>query len=153
MIIIPKKQSNSKLEQLITLRKRLAEIEGLIDEIMPSAIDEALNKIANSDGKNNIVYGDKTEGKIVINFRKQYPSIRDNIKLQRLDEDIKNEENQLKKSNQSELDLLQQKINELNEEIKNLTNNKRLINLKQRFTKERENGVELLPLLSVYLNK
>lgn len=153
MIIIPKKQTTSKLEQLITLRKRLAEIETLIDEIMPSAIDEALEKVSNSDNQNNIVYGDKTQGKIVINFRKQYPSIRDNVRLQRLDEDIKNEENYLKKSNQSQITELNQSIESLTREIKELTNNKKLMKLKARFLEERENSVELLPLLSVYLNK
>jgi len=153
MLIIPKKETTSKLEQLITLRKRLAEIEELIDEIMPSAINEALDKIANSDSQNNIVYGDKTHGKIVINFRKQYPSIQDNIRLQRLNEDIKIEEAKLQKSHQEKLTLLEQEINQLSEEIKQLKNSKRLMKLKARFLEERENGVELLPLLSVYLNK
>jgi ribosomal 50S subunit-associated protein YjgA (DUF615 family) len=153
MLIIPKKSTTSKLEQLITLRKRLAEIEELIDEIMPSAIDEALDKIANSNNQNNIVYGNKTQGKIVVNFRKQYPSIRDNVTLQRLDEDIKAETLKIEKSNQSQLSELTEQIANLTKEIEQLKNSPRLGKLKARFLEEREKGVELLPLLSVYLNK
>jgi len=153
MLIIPRKETTSKLEQLITLRKRLAEIEELIDEIMPLAIDEALDKIANSDSQNNIVYGDKTHGKIVINFRKQYPSIQDNVTLKRLDEDIKAESAKVQKTNQNKLSELNEAIANLTTEIEQLKNSKRLMKLKARFLEERENGVELLPLLSVYLNK
>lgn len=120
---------------------------------MPSAIDEALNNLVDSDGKNHIVFRNKSQGKIVMNFRKQYPSIRDSVTLQRLDEDIKAEKAQLQKTNKTQLQLLEQKINQLNEEMKLLTNSKRLTKLKERFVEQRENGVELIPALSVYIKK
>ena len=99
-------------------------------------------------------------GKINIQFRKQYPSPKDNITLERLDADINAEEAKLFKTHKSELSKLEEKLEELNEEIEviekqqeELLTNKRLIKLKARFKTERENGMELIPSLSVYLNK
>ena len=55
---------------------------------------------------------------------------------------------------------MEQKLEELNSEIEliekqqeELLTNQRLIKLKARFKTERENGIELIPSLSVYLNK
>lgn len=168
MLNIPKKQSQSetksesKLEKLIQLRKQINQMEGLIKELMPDAINEALD-ILNSDSSlngKNIVYANKQLGKINIQFRKQYPSPKDNVTLERLDADITGEEAKLFKTHQSELSKLDEKLEQLNEEIEviekqqeELLTNPRLIKLKARFKTERENGMELIPSLSVYLNK
>ncbi|MBL1208284.1 hypothetical protein [Geminocystis sp. GBBB08] len=145
------------LEQLISLRKKINELEFLISEIMPLALNESLEILSNKED-NNIVYADKTNGKIVVTFRKQYPTPKDNVTLQRLDDEIKAETKLLVKTHQSELSELEQQLDELNQTIEQLesekeklTTNKRLINLKLRFKIERENSMELIPNLSVYL--
>ncbi len=155
-------QSESKLEQLISLRQKINELEMLVKELMPLAIDEALD-ILNSDSSlngKNIVYANKQLGKINIQFRKQYPSPKDNITLERLNEDINAEQKSLTVKHKSELSELDKKLEQLNEEIEliekqqeELLTNQRLIKLKVRFKTERENGMELIPSLSVYLNK
>ena len=155
-------ETTSKLEQLISLRHKINELEHLVKELMPDAINEALdimNSNSSLNGK-NIVYANKQLGKINIQFPKQYPSPKDNITLERLDADINAEQAKLSKTHKSELSKLEEKLEELNEEIEviekqqeELLTNKRLIKLKARFKTERENGMELIPSLSVYLNK
>lgn len=150
------------LEQLIELRNKVNQLEQLIEQIMPSAIDEAINILSNQSAINgkNIVYAQKNKGKITITFRKQYPSIKDSIVLQRLDEEIKAEQKSLITKNHTQLFDLEQKLEQLNGSIElletekeKLMTNKRLINLKKRFTEERKNGMELIPSLAVYLDK
>jgi hypothetical protein len=154
--------SASKLEQLIELRNKVNQLEQLIEQIMPLAIDEAIDILSNESAINgkNLVYAQKGKGKITINFRKQYPSIRDYVVLQRLDEEIKAEQKSLVAKHQTQLSDLEQKLNQLNGSIElletekeKLMTNKRLINLKKRFSTERDNGMELIPSLAVYLDK
>lgn len=156
------KVSESKLEQLIELRNKVNQLEQLIEQIMPLAIDEAIDILSNESAINgkNMVYAQKNKGKITINFRKQYPNVRDSVVLQRLDEDIKAEQKSLVAKHQTQLDDLEQKLNQLNKSIElletekeKLMTNKRLINLKKRFSTERDNAMELIPSLSVYLDK
>lgn len=163
MLNIPNKSElKSKLEQLISLRKKINQLEELINEIMPDAIDEAINILSDNASLNgkNIVYAQKELGKITVTFRKQYPSIKDNITLQRLSEDISTEQKSLAIKNKSQLSELENQLNQLEKEITNLEStreklmtNKRLINLKLRFGTERENAMELIPSLSVYIDK
>lgn len=168
MLIIPHKsqllvfQSESKLEQLIELRNKVNQLEQLIDQIMPLAIDEAINILSNESAINgkNVVYSQKNKGKITVTFRKQYPSPKDNVTLQRLNEDITAEQKSLAIKHKPKLNQLENQLNELEEQMtklelekEKLITNKRLINLKLRFGTERENGMELIPSLSVYLDK
>lgn len=169
MLIIPHKSqlsesgtSENKLEQLISLRKKINQLEQLINEIMPSAIDEAINILSDKSSINgkNLVYAQKDLGKITVTFRKQYPSPKDNVTLQRLNEDITAEQKSLAIKHKSQLSELENQLNELEEQMtkkelirEKLMTNKRLINLKLRFGTERENGMELIPSLSVYLDK
>jgi len=154
--------NKSKLEELIELRQKVNQLEQLIQEIMPSAIDEAIDILSNESAINgkNVVYAQKNKGKITVTFRKQYPTIKDNTTLKRLDEDIKAELQILTQKNQTQLSQLDSKLAELDEAIaqletekEKLMTNKRLINLKTRFNTERENGMELVPTLSVYIDK
>ena len=161
--------SESKLDQLISLRKKVNQLEQLIEQIMPSAINEAgaqrafgIDILSNESAINgkNVVYSQKDKGKITVTFRKQYPSVKDSVVLQRLDDEIKAEQKSLTIKYQTQLSDLDRQRSELNEtmelletEKKKLMTNKRLINLKKRFTEERENGMELVPNLSVYIDK
>jgi len=164
MLNIPYKSTKveSKLEELIELRKKVNQLEQLIAEIMPSAIDEAIDILSNESAINgkNLVYSRKDKGKITVTFRKQYPTIKDNTTLKRLDEDIKAELQLLTQKHSSQLSELDSKLIELEGSIasletekEKLMTNKRLINLKTRFNTERENGMELVPTLSVYIDK
>lgn len=154
--------SESKLDQLISLRKKMNQLEQLIEQIMPLAIDEAIDILSKESAVNgkNVVYAQKDKGKITVTFRKQYPTVKDYVVLQRLDEDIKAEQKSLVVKHQTQLSDLDRKLEQLNESIELLETekeklmiNKRLINLKKRFTEEREKGMELIPSLSVYLDK
>lgn len=156
------KVSKSKLNQLIKLRQKINQMELLINEIMPDAINEALDIVGNDSAINgkNIVYSNEDKGKITINFRKHYPSPKDNITLERLDSDIRVEKTKLCKANESKLAEIEAKLSELNAHIKlvekeeeKLLTNQRLIALKSRYKEERENCVELVPSLSVFVNK
>ncbi|AFZ55587.1 hypothetical protein [Cyanobacterium aponinum] len=154
--------NKSKLEELIELRKKVNQLEQLIQEIMPLAISEAIDIMGNEETVNgkNVVYSQKNKGKITVTFRKQYPTIKDNTTLKRLDEDIKAELQLLTQKHSSQLSNLDTQLAELDNTIaqletekEKLMTNKRLINLKTRFNTERENGMELVPNLSVYIDK
>ena len=152
---------NEKLKQLIQLRRKLNQLQNQIDEIMPDAITEALN-IAQAESSINgkgIVYQDKTS-RIVLGFRKRFPSPKDNITLERLDADIKAEKHKLAVQNKLEISDIEIEVEALNKTISQLENKReslltsqQLIKLKARYSVEREQGCYLIPNLSVFLNK
>jgi CHAD domain-containing protein len=155
----PIKQYQSKLEQLVLLRKQMKELEYEIEEIMPDSINEALTIMENEQSINgkNLVFASKY-GSITVSFRKKYPNNNDNITLKRLDEDIKAEQQSLALTHQPQLKVIELAIDKLNNELavleqeqEKLLTSERLIKLKARFKQTLENLVELIPSLSVYL--
>lgn len=155
MLNIPQK-SESKLVQLIELRKRINDLEIGVKMLMPSAINEALD---NLNGQGNIVYKDNF-AKAVMVFRKSYHSINENVSLKRLDEDIIAETQFLANQNkirleqiENELEQLQEAIAKLEIEQESLLTSPRLINLKKRFEDTRNETETLEPNLAVYITK
>jgi hypothetical protein len=153
------KQYQSKLEQLVLLRKQINELQEQNEEIMPDAITEALTIMENEQSINgkNLVFACKY-GSITVSFRKKYPTPQSNIILERLDTDIKAEQQSLAFLHKEQLDAIEIGISNLNAQIQlleqqqeDLLTSERLIQLKTRYKSEQENLVELIPNLSVYL--
>lgn len=143
----------SYLNQLVDYRLVIRQTEDNIETIMPDAIDEALTNAQD----NRIVFVDQ-RAKIVLTTRKQFPSVKDCIVLERLEADMMATTVQLMQSKHdtltkidAEISHLKQAIAELEAEKEMLLTNRRLIQLKHQFKTERESRMELKPILNVQL--
>lgn len=143
----------SYLNLLVDYRVTIRQNEDEIENIMPNAIEEALDNL----NKNRVVFADK-RAKVILTTRKQYPTVKDCIVLERLDADIMATTAKLTQSKQetltkidAEISHLKQAIAELEAEKEMLLNNRRLIQLKHQFKTERESRMELKPILNVQL--
>jgi hypothetical protein len=143
----------SYLNLLVDYRVTIRQNEDEIENIMPDAIEEALDNL----NKNRVVFADK-RAKVILTTRKQYPTVKDCIVLERLDADIMATTAKLTQSKQetltkidAEISHLKQAIAELEAEKEMLLNNRRLIQLKHQFKTERESRMELKPILNVQL--
>ncbi|MEB3191159.1 MAG: hypothetical protein VKL42_12530 [Snowella sp.] len=145
----------SYLELLVKYRLAIQEKESQIENIMPDAIVEAFEQL----GGDNVVFRSKG-AKIVLQQKKQYQTVRDNITLERIDADIKAEERGLAEENREtlgeidlEIHLLKQKIQALEEAKKKLLTNDRIIILKAKFKTVYESTMYLSPTLAVHIGK
>ncbi|MBD2499875.1 hypothetical protein [Anabaena azotica] len=124
---------------------------------MPNAIDEAL-QVANNN-KNQTVYREENNGKIVLVFKKQFPTPKDDLKLSRLESDIMGAIAKLHEKHSIEIQQIDSSISELKEAIAQLENKKQSLlsssyvtRLKNEYEKYRQDSVYLSPNLSIYLN-
>lgn len=143
----------SFLSLLVDYRITIQQTEDEIENIMPDALGEAINNVEN----NRVVFKDK-RAKIVLTTRKQFPTVKDCIVLERLEADMIATTAQLMKSKRknlskidAEISHLKQAISELEAEKELLLTNRRLIHLKHQFKTERESRMELKPILNVQL--
>lgn len=143
----------SYLNLLVDYRVTIRQNEDEIENIMPDAIEEALDNL----NKNRVVFADK-RAKVILTTRKQFPTVKDCIVLERLDADIMATTAKLMQSKQdtltkidAEISHLKQAIAELEAEKEMLLTNRRLIQLKHQFKAEREGRLELKPILNVQL--
>lgn len=148
---------SENLRKLINLKNLKESIENQYQQLLPLAVNDALD-IYNGGSLNgkNLIYACQS-GKIVLKFVKKYPNIKENKILDRIDSDIKAELKKLSKENQeqleqidSEIESLNAKMAELEEKRESLINSTRLIKLKSRYKSERENGLYFEPQLSVF---
>ncbi|MFM6095516.1 MAG: hypothetical protein ACKPJO_08380 [Dolichospermum sp.] len=146
----------SKLDELLKLRTIINQMQSQIDQIMPDAIEEAL-EIA-STAKNKAIYSNEN-GRIVLCMKKKFPSKNDDILLSKLDEDITRISSELTRRNFSEISQIQIKIESLKKEIEELekqqeklSSSPTLISLKAQYTSRREESSYFDPTLSVYLD-
>lgn len=148
------------LQKLIELRNKVAKLNYEIQEIMPLAITEALKlyEQGNTQNGNKIVFQHQF-GKIGLVFKNKYLTVKEDVTLARLDEDIILIQGSLAKKYSSELSAINEQIEQLQNQIENLTEeqdklltNKHIIKLKHQFTIRREETAYLDPNLSVFLN-
>ncbi len=145
------------LKHLLTLRSKISAIQHEIDALMPDAIVEAL-QIAN-DNKNQTVYREENNGKIVLVFKKQFPTAKDDSKLSRLESDMTGAIAKLNDKYSVEIQQIDLEIEKLQETIAQLESKKQKLlssryvsRLKNEYEKYRQQTTYLSPTLSVYLN-
>lgn len=145
------------LKHLLTLRSKISAIQHEIDSLMPDAIVEAL-QVAN-DNKNQTVYREENNGKIVLVFKKQFPTAKDDLKLSKLESDITGAIAKLNDKYSVEIQQIDLEIEKLQETIVQLENKKQKLlssryvsRLKNEYERYRQQTAYLSPNLSVYLN-
>lgn len=145
------------LQHLLTLRSQINAIQHEIDALMPDAIVEAL-QVAN-DNKNQTVYREDNNGKIVLVFKKQFPTAKDDLKLNQLESDITGAIAKLNEKYSAEIQQIDLEIQHLQEAIAQLESKKQKLlsssyvsRLKNEYKKYRQQNAYLSPNLSVYLN-
>ncbi|MEH2212913.1 hypothetical protein [Nostoc sp.] len=145
------------LQHLLTLRSKINAIQHEIDALMPDAIVEAL-QVAN-DNKNQTVYREENNGKIVLVFKKQFPTPNDDLKLSRLESDITGAIAKLNEKYSAEIQQIDFEIGQLQEAIAQLESKKQKLlssryisRLRNNYEKHRQLSAYLSPNLSVYLN-
>ncbi|RCJ27298.1 hypothetical protein A6S26_12740 [Nostoc sp. ATCC 43529] len=145
------------LKHLLTLRSKISVIQHEIDALMPDAIVEAL-QVAN-DNKNQTVYREENNRKIVLVFKKQFPTAKDDLKLSQLESDITGAIAKLNEKYSVEIQEIDSEIGHLQEVIAQLESKKQKLlssryvsRLKNEYEKYRQQTAYLSPNLSVYLN-
>ena len=147
---------SKNLDELLNLRAMINQMKLKVEEIMPDAIQEAL-EIA-PDSKNKVIYHNDN-GRIVLNLRKKFSNNGDDIMLSKLDEDIQRISADLTKKNFSAIAEIESKIKSLQNEIEQLekkqlelSSNSMIILLKAQYKSRREESLYFDPGLSVFLN-
>ena len=122
---------------------------------MPSALAEALDKLAASTAHKNIVY-EGVEGKVILTFKKRYNA--SDSSVTRLDQDIADEIQKLTNLNHTQLQLIDTEIEELKFKLEQLDKQREqllsspyLKKLNALKAQALEVSSELAPGLSVYL--
>ncbi|MBG1240566.1 hypothetical protein [Nostoc sp. NZL] len=145
------------LQHLLTLRSKINAIQHEIDALMPDAIVEAL-QVANNN-KNQTVYREENNGKIVLVFKKQFPTAKDDLKLSRLESDLTGAIAKLNEKYSAEIQQIDSEIQQLQEAIAQLESKKQKLlssryisRLRNNYEKHRQLSTYLSPNLSVYLN-
>ncbi|HLO88780.1 MAG TPA: hypothetical protein VK203_27750 [Nostocaceae cyanobacterium] len=150
------------LERYLKLKAAIAQLEVEAESVRPDAeilALDALAKIPDAQKARKTVLQNES-GKIVVQFRKVYPKIKDDVELTRLEEDINRIQGKLYQKNlpkieqiDSEITSLQEMINKLEAEKGELTNNKQLVSLKKRRSDRQESLITLKPVLAIYLSR
>ena len=147
---------SKNLDELLNLRAMINQMKLKVEEIMPDAIQEALEIAPGS--KNKVIYHNDN-GRIVLNLRKKFSNNGDDIMLSKLDEDIQRISAELTKKNFSAIAEIESKIKSLQNEIEQLekkqlelSSNSMIILLKAQYKSRREESLYFDPGLSVFLN-
>lgn len=147
---------SKNLDELLNLRAMINQMKLKVEEIMPDAIQEALEIAPGS--KNKVIYHNDN-GRIVLNLKKKFSNNGDDIMLSKLDEDIQRISAELTKKNFSAIAEIESKIKSLQNEIEQLekkqlelSSNSMIILLKAQYKSRREESLYFDPGLSVFLN-
>jgi hypothetical protein len=146
------------LEKLLELRNTISKLQFEIEGLMPSAIAEAIDVLGSREGDTKqVVYKSET-GKIVLVFKKQYPTPQNDLKLNRIDCDLKGAIAKICQDNADELARVEaeiqshkQAIAALESKREKLMSNRYISRLKNEYKKYREESMSLNPTLSVFL--
>lgn len=144
------------LSDLINLRIQIDKKQHEIEMLMPDAIAEAL-KLHESQPKSKIVFQNE-QGRIVLCLRKRFCTPDEDIKLSRIDAEIKGRTFQLAQKRNTELEQIEAKIQRLREAIEQLEakrdkllSDRYILKLKQSYKIQQENSSYWQPNLSVFL--
>jgi chromosome segregation ATPase len=147
----------SKLKRLLELRNAISKLEFEVQGLMPDAIDEAIYVLGSENSKKQTVFKSET-GKIVLVFKKQYATPLTDLKLNKLEADIRRVTAKLSQDNaeklselEAEIEKHKQAIAQLESEMQKLTSNRYVTRLKNEYNKHREETMTLAPSLSVFL--
>ena len=140
-------QKYPSLGRLAELKQNIKALEKAIKDIMPDAINEALN---NFGGENAIVYSD-SKAKIVLKQVKEYDSPKTNGDLFTIDFEIKQEIERLERKNAIEIKLIDSQIKELQAQRENLLTSDKLTELKAEYEEVLNGTLSYKPQLAVTL--
>lgn len=149
---------NQTLSDLVNLRVQIDNKQREVEMLMPDAIAEAL-KIHESQPKGKVVFQNEN-GRVVLCLRKRFSTTDEDVKLSRLDAEIKTRIFQLGQKHNAELEQIETRIQKLQQAIEQLEakRNKLLCDrylskLKKAYTTQQENSSYFQPNLSVFLNR
>lgn len=145
------------LKKLIETRNLIKKLEAEIEGLMPIAVMEAMEVLADRRDKKQIVYEDN-HGKIVLVFKKIFLNPQNDMKLSRIDADIVAAVAKCYLDNKQELSWAEHEVSKHKDAIadmdnlkQRLTTNDYIIRLRSEFSKYREETVSLNPTLSVFI--
>ena len=147
---------NQTLSDLINLRTQIDSKQQQIEMLMPDAIAEAL-KIHESQPKSKVVYQSE-QGRVILCFRKRFCTPDEDVRLSRIDAEIKGRTFQLAQKHSAEIERIETRIQKMREAIEQLEIkrdkllcDRYISKLKQAYTIRQENSSYLQPNLSVFL--
>jgi multidrug efflux pump subunit AcrA (membrane-fusion protein) len=146
------------LEKLLELRNNISKLQFEIEGLMPEAVGEAIEVLGTSENTKNKTVYQNNNSKIVLVFKKQYETPQTDLKLNRLESDIRtataklsqNKANDLARI-ESEIEKHQQAIAELELERNRVMFTSYLSRLKKEYELRRQETMTLKPTLSVFL--
>ncbi|MBD2386002.1 hypothetical protein [Cylindrospermum sp. FACHB-282] len=145
------------LKQLLELRSKISELQAEVEGVMPGAINEAMKILSDHKGKNQVAYQNGTS-KIVMVFKKQFPTPQTDLKLSRLDSDIMAAAAKIANDNAVEVQIIESEVQKHKDAIatlevkrNKLLSNRYLTRLQNEYKKHREESVVQVPNLSVFL--
>lgn len=146
------------LEKLLELRNNISKLQFEIEGLMPEAVGEAIEVLGTRENTKNKTVYQNNNSKIVLVFKKQYETPQTDLKLNRLESDIRtataklsqNKANDLARI-ESEIEKHQQAIAELELEQNRVMFTPYLSRLKKEYELRRQETMTLKPTLSVFL--
>ncbi|MDK2407768.1 hypothetical protein QHH11_02560 [Aphanizomenon sp. PH219] len=146
------------LEKLLELRNNISKLQFEIEGLMPEAVGEAIEVLGTRENTKNKTVYQNNNSKIVLVFKKQYETPQTDLKLNRLESDIRtataklsqNKANDLARI-ESEIEKHQQAIAELELERNRVMFTSYLSRLKKEYELRRQETMTLKPTLSVFL--
>ncbi|MBO1063340.1 MULTISPECIES: hypothetical protein [Nostocales] len=146
------------LEKLLELRNNISKLQFEIEGLMPEAVGEAIEVLGTCENTKNKTVYQNNNSKIVLVFKKQYETPQTDLKLNRLESDIRtataklsqNKANDLARI-ESEIEKHQQAIAELELERNRVMFTSYLSRLKKEYELRRQETMTLKPTLSVFL--
>ena len=146
------------LEKLLELRNNISKLQFEIEGLMPEAVSEAIEVLGTRENTKNKTVYQNNNSKIVLVFKKQYETPQTDLKLNRLESDIRtataklsqNKANDLARI-ESEIEKHQQAIAELELERNRVMFTSYLSRLKKEYELRRQETMTLKPTLSVFL--
>jgi multidrug efflux pump subunit AcrA (membrane-fusion protein) len=146
------------LEKLLELRNNISKLQFEIEGLMPEAVGEAIEVLGTCENTKNKTVYQNNNSKIVLVFKKQYETPQTDLKLNRLESDIRtataklsqNKANDLARI-ESEIEKHQQAIAELELEQNRVMFTPYLSRLKKEYELRRQETMTLKSTLSVFL--
>ncbi|EAW33350.1 hypothetical protein [Lyngbya sp. PCC 8106] len=159
--ILPETETDQAIRKFVQLKAQMNEFSSRLESAEVEATGEALSifQYNQKHNKNNTVYSDSM-AKVVLCFRQKYANSKDSVKLARLEDDIRIEEIKLQRKNATKLNKLDADIEELENQIKaleerkqKLLESKHLSNLQAQHQKVIQESAYKVPGLVVHFNK
>ncbi|MEG4594147.1 hypothetical protein QUB00_20400 [Microcoleus sp. F8_C2] len=145
------------LQRLAEIRHKIEALKAEAEAIEPDAILEGFDVLQSQQSRKQIVYND-ANAKIVIQFRNQYDD--KILSIQRLDEDITREYENLCQSNAASIESskaliagLQAQLEEAEAKLKTFLTSEHLENLQKQRAIELKKTENQVPKLAVYVHQ